>query len=52
MELACDTSLKMKFEDLPLLDFWICIEKKYVELSQLDIDVLQLFSQITCVKKL
>jgi hypothetical protein len=42
MKLACDTSLKIKFEALPLLDFWIYICNEYVELSQLAIDVLQL----------
>jgi hypothetical protein len=28
MELACDTSLKIKFEALPLPEFWIYIKKR------------------------
>jgi hypothetical protein len=60
MELACDESLKIKFEDLPLHDFWIYIRKEYLELSQLDIGVLlpfgttylceKVFSAMTAIK--
>jgi hypothetical protein len=42
MELACDSSLKMKFEALPLPDFWTYIQKEYVELSQPAINILLL----------
>jgi hypothetical protein len=30
MQLVCDTSLKIKFESLPLPDFWIYIQNKQV----------------------
>lgn len=31
IELKYDVSLKLKFEALPLLDFWICIRDEYLE---------------------
>jgi hypothetical protein len=40
MELACDESLNISFEALPLPDFWIYIRNEYVKLSQLAINVL------------
>jgi hypothetical protein len=51
MELSGDTSFKIKFESLPLIDFWIYIGKEYVENSQLTIDVLLRLAQYTCFKK-
>jgi hypothetical protein len=60
MELACNTSLKIKFEALPLPDFFVYIINEYVELSQLAIDILLLsgatypcektFSAMTAIK--
>jgi hypothetical protein len=51
MELSCDTSIKIKFEALPLHDSWIYIRDKCVELSQLTVNVLLLFGTNTRVKK-
>jgi hypothetical protein len=48
MELACDSSLKIKFDALPFSDFWIYVRNEYVELSKLAIDVLLLFGT-TCL---
>jgi hypothetical protein len=42
MELACDTSLKIKFEALPLI-FLISLGNEYMELSHLAIDTLLVF---------
>jgi hypothetical protein len=42
MDLSCVTSRKIKFEALPLPDFWIYIRNEHVEFSQLVIDILLL----------
>jgi hypothetical protein len=42
MELACDTSLKIKFEALLIPDFWIYIRNEFAEIPQLTIDLLLL----------
>lgn len=33
MKLAYDTTLKLKYQALPLPNSWICVQNKYVELS-------------------
>jgi hypothetical protein len=51
MELSCETSLKIKFEALSLIEFWICIKKEHLELSQVATEALLLLDQHICLKK-
>jgi hypothetical protein len=51
MELSWDTSLKIKFEALSLLEFWIYIKKEHLELSQLPTEVLLLFGMTYLCEK-
>jgi hypothetical protein len=51
MDLAYDTSLKIKFEVPPIRDFFIHIRNECVEHSQLAIDVLLLFGTIYLYEK-
>jgi hypothetical protein len=51
MELACDTSIKIKFEAPQLPDFWIYIRNEYMEPSQLAINYYYFLAQQTCLKK-
>jgi hypothetical protein len=43
MELFCDISLKIKFEAVSLLEFWMNIKKERFELSKLATEVLLIF---------
>jgi hypothetical protein len=52
MALAHDTFPNIKFEALPLPDFWIYIRNEYVELSQLAFNVLLLFGATYLCEKL
>jgi hypothetical protein len=49
-EVACNTPLKLKFESLPLPDFWTYIRNDYVELSQLTIHLNYFSTQHACFK--
>jgi hypothetical protein len=51
MELSCDTSLKIKFQALPLPEFWVYIKKEHLELSRLATVVLPIFGTIYLCEK-
>jgi len=45
-------TLKLKFSDVPLGEFWICIEEVYKRISKVVVEILlQFCTLLTCVKK-
>jgi len=48
LELRNGRILKLKCSDVPLDEFWICIEEVYKRISKVAIEILQCFSTYLC----